>query len=204
MGHYDLGQNNLWVEISARHEFISRGKLSSQVPWDTYLKWWLTEVTNHNFWIVCHIYFWKQHKISLNLVGIWLYCPGGYDAPEVCLWTISRIYIVWAQIVQTQNRGYMWIILSRSARIFSIRCDTKITCFIDNLQYKGTFSTMHLIFMVGRGSIAMDQSLCLFLRTKYKKVFSKSDACFYIRLIQGIQKYGIELNPMSHFWAPAK
>ena len=36
-----------------------------------------------------------------------------------------------------------------------------------------------------------------------KKVFSTSDACFFIILIQGIQKYELEPNP-SRFWGQSK
>ena len=32
-----------------------------------------------------------------------------------------------------------------------------------------------------------------------KKLFSKTDACFHVKLMQGIQKYELILNPTSPF-----
>ena len=36
-----------------------------------------------------------------------------------------------------------------------------------------------------------------------KKFFSTTDACFHVKLMQGIQKYELILNPTSRFDLPA-
>ena len=49
------------------------------------------------------------------------------------------------------------------------------------------------------GNNCLFTTLCFLEDQIQEKVFSTSDACFYIKLMQGIQKHGLDLNPMCRF-----
>ena len=77
---------------------------------------------------------------------------------------------------------------------------------LQNINFRGltmTFETCNLkVYSYNTmWNNKVKYTLCFLEDQIQKKVFSTSDACFYIRLIQRIQKYGLELNGTSHFSA---